>query len=252
MKQITLYEDETLYVGCTLRDQSLPCEGSLALHTNDPAQDIRANRRRLSEQLSLSLSNWCVANQTHSANSYEVKNDDRGKGANDCESAIAQCDALYTKEKQLLLGVFTADCIPLLFYDPTSSYCGAIHSGWPGTVQQITTRTFQQVIQKGLCPATTKVWIAPCIHQPSFQIREDVITKIQKLPFDTAPYLQFLPDQSALCDHIGLNVEMLKALGVQESNIHRCEMDTFQEQADCFSYRRDHTSHRHFSFLYKK
>lgn len=252
MKLFPLYEDETLFAGCTLRDPTLPCEGSLALHTNDPAAAILHNRKLLSEACKIPLDAWCLANQTHSASAHEATQADRGKGAYAADSAILSCDALYSNEDRLLIGVFTADCIPLLIYDPTSSYIGAIHSGWPGTVKQITMHTVETLIQKGLCPSSTRVWIGPCIHQRSFQIKEDVIKQVQALPFDTAPYLQFQPDQSALCDNVGLNVKMLTALGITEENIHICVLDTYQEEQNCFSYRRNHTSYRHFSFIYKK
>lgn len=253
MKLLTFYEDESILAACVLRDPALPCGGSLALHTNDDPTQIMSNRQMLSDQIRIPLSEWCCAKQTHSADYRCVQKEDRGNGSRSMTDVIAQCDALYTKEKGILIGVFTADCIPLLLYDPASRVSAAIHSGWPGTVRQITTHTVKHLMEtQGLDPATTKVWIGPCIHQPSFQIREDVITQIQQLPFDTSPYLQFQPDGSALADNVGLNVHMLGALGIPKANITVSPYDTFADGDAFFSYRKNHTTGRHYSFIYQK
>lgn len=252
MKQVIFQESHTFCTGCTLRDPSLPLEGSMALHTTTQTEMILQNRAACSKALHIPMEHWCLAQQTHSAHAQEVFETDKGKGAYSMQDAFPCCDALYTKEKQILIGVFTADCVPIILYDPSSHYIAAIHSGWPGTVKQITVHTLEQLIKKGLHPATTRVWIGPCIHQSSFQIRQDVIDQIRALPFDTTPYLQFQADGSALCDNVGLNIHMLRSFHIPQENIWVSPMDTFIEKKDCFSYRRDHTIYRHFSYIYLK
>lgn len=251
MKLLKLYEDDTLLAAATLRDSTLPCEGSLALHSGDTPQEVMKNREALCRELGVSLTQWCLANQTHSAHCQRVTMHEGGRGAFCVQDAIQDCDALYSDDP-LLIGVFTADCVPLLLHDSSSGFIGAIHSGWPGSVKQITYHTLAKLKQEGLCPQTTRVWIAPCIHRASFQIRQDVIDQIAALPFDTAPYLTMQADGSALCDNVGLNVHMLLAHGIQREHITISPYDTYQEEDMCFSYRRNHTTHRHFSFLYRK
>ncbi|MEI3147658.1 MAG: laccase domain-containing protein [Merdibacter sp.] len=97
----------------TLRDCTAPLCGSMALHTGEEAGAVMENRRRLSEE-TLPLSRWCCAMQTHSANAYAVTAEDAGRGALTIDDAIPACDALYTRERGVLIGVFTADCVPLL------------------------------------------------------------------------------------------------------------------------------------------
>lgn len=252
MKLQKLYEDRQLFVACTLRDPSAPLEGSLALHTSDDPLAVLHNRQQLSRQLGIPLHDWCLSAQTHSAHVYQVRDDDRGRGSTTMQDVVADCDALYTKAHRLLIGVFTADCIPLLCYDPISDILAAIHSGWPGTVKQITCHTLDTLLSQGLQVESTQVWIGPCLHQSSFQIRQDVIEQIQALPFDTAPYLCFQADGSALFDNVGLNIHMLRSYGIPQENIHPCSLNTYVAGEQCFSYRRDHTTRRHFTFLYHK
>ena len=251
MKMMILHEDTRIMAAVTLRDEHAPRYGSMALHTGEEPQAIMANREALSDR-TLPLSQWACAAQKHSAQACLVRDEDKGRGARSAQDAIP-CDALYTRERQVLIGVFTADCVPLLLHDPCSGIIAAIHAGWPGTVKQITRHTLLRLIdEEGLDPRSTQVWIGPCIHQPSFQIRNDVIEQIRALPFDVSPYLQMQEDGSALADNVGLNVHMLQELGITKEHISICEMDTCAEKKDCFSYRRDHTAGRHFSFLYCK
>lgn len=252
MKLLTLCDDAQLFAACTLRDPSDPLEGSTALHTTHDQTAVMQNRQALSHHLGIPLTDWCLSAQTHSAHAYHVRHADRGRGACSMDDAIADCDALYTEKRRLLIGVFTADCVPLLCHDPHSGIIAAIHSGWPGTVKQITHHTLRTLLAQGLQPASTRVWIGPCIHTASFQIRQDVIDQIRALPFDTAPYLHVQADGSALCDNVGLNVHMLQEQGIPRDNIHICALDTCAERTRCFSYRRDHTTQRHLTFLYRK
>lgn len=253
MKLLPLYEDERVYAAVTLRDKTAPIQGSMALHTQEDAQAARHNRQQLARHLALPLTRWCVANQTHSARCTAVQNKDAGRGGECIETALPQCDALYTKERKLLIGVFSADCVPILLYDAYSATIAAIHAGWPGTVKQITAYTIQRLIEtEQLCPSSTQVWIGPCIHQSSFAVRLDVIAQIQALPFDTAPYLSWLSNEQALADNVGLNIAMLTRAGIPLKQIYVAPYDTYADGEDFFSYRRDQTKGRHFSFLYLK
>ena len=54
------------------------------------------------------------------------------------DTAIPDTDALYTYEPNLVLCSFTADCVPVIFYNEVNGLIGVIHSGWQGTVKEIT------------------------------------------------------------------------------------------------------------------
>lgn len=131
MNLLTFFEDDTIMAAMTLRDRTAPLCGSMALHTGEEAGAVMENRRRLSEE-TLPLSRWCCAMQTHSANAYAVTAEDAGRGALTIDDAIPACDALYTRERGVLIGVFTADCVPLLLHDPHSGIIAAIHADGPG------------------------------------------------------------------------------------------------------------------------
>src|ERR1044071_1839926 len=55
------------------------------------------------------------------------------------------CDALTTRTPRILLGVKTADCVPVLLADARTGACAAIHAGWRGTLSSIVARTLERM-----------------------------------------------------------------------------------------------------------
>lgn len=243
----------SLIAGTTLRDQNQPEYNNMALHCGGDVNAIIENRRQLAEQFNLSLSRFVFANQTHSDHIRKISGADGGRGALDTQSAIDDCDALYTRETNLLLGVFTADCVPILLYDPMEKLICAIHSGWMGTVKQITAKTLHTLIhEEGCDPKHLQAYIGPAIAAQSFEVGMEVVEKLQALPFDPSPFIRFKSQEKALVDNKGLNREMLLQAGILKENITVDKNDTFAKNDSFFSYRRDHQCGRHLSFIVQK
>ena len=139
MNKIIWKDNEDIVAGTTLRDAQAKEDNNMALHVGGNLTDVIANRQRLSEDLGISLNQWVFTQQTHSDHMHEVTKADAGKGSLLYVDGIADCDALYTKESHIALGVFHADCVPVLLYDPFTHLIAAIHSGWQGTVKEIMT-----------------------------------------------------------------------------------------------------------------
>ena len=45
-------------------------------------------------------------------------------------------DSLITNKKGIALGILTADCAPILIYDPVNNFISAIHAGWRGAYKK--------------------------------------------------------------------------------------------------------------------
>ena len=246
------YEDDLL-AGTTLRDPSLPENNNMALHACLRKEDVLNNRDTLSKALHIASSQWTFAMQTHSDHIHEVTAADAGRGYRVYEEGIADCDALYTKERNIAIGVFHADCVPVLLYDPFTGIIAAIHSGWQGTVQEITRKTVTLLMQKEhVDPAHLMAYIGPAIAYRSFEIQQDVIDRIRAMSFDTHYYLTMLPNGRAIADNKGLNMQMLLNLGVERDHITVNPNDTFLKNDAFFSYRREPACGRHLSFILRK
>lgn len=245
-------ENQHIVAGMTLQDQSLPEANNMALHVCQEKQDVLENRGRLAKFLNVSIHDFVCANQTHSANFHHVTQVDKGRGALDNADAIPETDALYTYEPDIVLCSFTADCVPVLFYNDKTGLIGAVHSGWQGTVKEITLKLFQHLQQAEQCdPADIHVQIGAALSQEKFEVDEDVYTKFEKLGYaDDFMYY----NESTGKYHIDNQLTVKKQCelaGIPSNQVTIDRTCTFQDPAG-FSYRQDKQCGRHLSFIKRK
>lgn len=251
---IQFYETpENITAGTTLKDPNQTLNGNLALHTGEDATQVLENRQTLADALQVEVDQFVFANQTHSKKAYRVKAWDRGRGSLSTENAVDDVDALYTYESDVVVGVFTADCVPVIFYDEDTGLIGAIHSGWKGTAQDIVSATFAQIKNENpdIYMGNIKVILGPSIAQKSFEVDQDVADQFKALGY-ADDFIQWDDKgQKYLVDNQATVAKQLKRVGVLENNITVSDQDTF-EMVDGFSYRLDKTLGRHFNFITRK
>ncbi|MFP3813155.1 laccase domain-containing protein, partial [Bacillus sp. SIMBA_005] len=115
------------------------------LHVCTSTEDVLSNRKKLAASLQCDINDFICTQQTHSANFYRATVEDKGLGALRQDTAIANTDALYTFDQDVMLCTFTADCVPVIFYNERSGVIGVIHSGWQGTVKEVTLKLFRHL-----------------------------------------------------------------------------------------------------------
>ena len=93
-------------------------------------------------------------------------------------------DALVTDLRGVAIGVRTADCIPVLLYDPVKKVIGAAHSGWRGTINHISTKAVLEMARRwGSLPSDIRAAIGPGIGLDSFQVGEEVAVYFKESGF---------------------------------------------------------------------
>ncbi|MCL6444778.1 MAG: polyphenol oxidase family protein, partial [Alicyclobacillus sp.] len=107
---------------------------NVGYHVPDQPDAVTENRRRIARELGGDLEDWVVAEQVHGTHVAVVHQAHRGQGATPALSPVPGVDALVTQEPGLTLVVMSADCVPMLFFDPVQRAIGVAHSGWKGTV----------------------------------------------------------------------------------------------------------------------
>ncbi|MDP2113024.1 MAG: peptidoglycan editing factor PgeF, partial [Bacteroidota bacterium] len=150
-------------------------------------------------------------------------------------------DALITNEPGLFICVQTADCVPILLFDPQKKVVAAIHAGWRGTVSKIAQKTIQQMTEKFSCqPTDILAGIGPSIHMHAYEVGPEVVEAV-KANFSNSPALlkPSLNEGNAYFDLWEANQTVLLEAGIPEENIELMGLCSF-EQADLFySARRD-------------
>ncbi len=152
---------------------------NLGLHVGDQSEAVLVNRRRLASSLDWPFESWVSAEQIHSNKVAIVTAEHRGLGSDELETAIAGADALVTKEHDILLTSFYADCVPLLFYDPVQKVIALAHAGWKGTVSEIakwTIRAMEQTFSSE--PQHIRAAIGPAIGACCYEVDQPVIERI--------------------------------------------------------------------------
>lgn len=171
----------------------------------DTAQNVIENRRRIASALGISLDDMLVSRQTHSANIYMATANDKGKGAYTKADAIPNNDAFVVVEAGVCACVLTADCVPVFFYDPMTKIAALAHSGWRGTVQQISLKVVIRLIEMGCKPENIRVGIGPSIKACCYTVKDDVLQDLVKAYGQTA--YRFFEEQSNL-----LRLDLSKAI----------------------------------------
>ena len=90
-----------------------------------------------------------------------------------------KCDALVTSDNSLILGITTADCLPIIFYDQKNHVIGIAHAGWRGLVKGVLQNTLNKMINLGAQKKSIKSIIGPCIRLRSYEVKKDFVKKLK-------------------------------------------------------------------------
>lgn len=252
MKTNIYINNEKFIAGMTMKDDKELENNNMALHACNRTEDVLENRKNLATYLNCELNDFVCANQTHSSNFHRVTLDDKGRGAIQIDNAISDTDALYTYEPNVLLCSFTADCVPVIFYNEVTGLIGVIHSGWQGTVKEITLKLVEHLKQQEQCnPSDLQVQIGAALSQEKFEVDEDVYVKFKELGY--ANDFMYYNDQTHKY-HID-NQQTVRIqcelAGIPSEHITIDPTCTFISP-NGFSYRQNKKSGRHLSFIMKK
>ena len=160
-------------------------------------------------------------------------------------------DAIVTNEKSVIIGAFTADCVPVILVDENNGVIGAVHSGWRGTFNGISKKAIEKMVLEFKCDIKNiKAYIGPHIRQCCYEVSEELKENFTK---------KFNVDSEKLFKGRNLSMELcieedLKSIGVKENNIYSFNLCTHCEKENkLFSYRASNGTYgRLFSFSYIK
>lgn len=205
---------------------------NLGFRVGDDPESVKQNYRLVAADLEFDLERTVLSRQTHTDNIRIVTEEDAGKGITK-ESDIYDTDGLMTNIRGITLVVFAADCVPVLFLDPIKHVVCAVHSGWRGTVKKIGGKAVNMMKEVyGSEPKDIIAAIGPCIGPCCFEFGLADAEKI----FDSE-YYRALDNGKALVDILSMNVDILKAAGVAESNIDLANVCTVCNADKYYSYR---------------
>ncbi|MEG1685826.1 MAG: peptidoglycan editing factor PgeF [Bacteroides sp.] len=178
--------------------------------------------------------------QTHGTKIAVINTDYIYSSTEQQKNMLNGVDALITNEQGCCLCISTADCIPVLLYDPCRKVVAAVHAGWRGTVAGIVSKTLELMRERFQIETSDVIaCIGPGISAASFEVGEEVYETFKKEGF-AMEQISFLHPQTNKW-HIDLweaNRLQLIQSGVQANHIEQSGICTYVNYEQFFSARR--------------
>ena len=144
-------------------------------------------------------------------------------------------DALITDKKNILIGVLTADCAPILLHDQNKKMIAVIHAGWKGAYKGIVKNVIKFMIKKGCSPQDMTAVIGPCIAEKNYEVKSDFVKKFLKKDIKTKIFFKRIRNKN----YFNLNKYIYYQLKSLDINIVEIiKKDTFDIKNNFFSARR--------------
>lgn len=204
---------------------------NLAGFDEDTADNIYENRRRFLNAFDGSFKLATVW-QVHGDGVKTVRSNE------DVDNSEERFDSLVSDRPGVLLGVKTADCVPVLIGDPVIGAFAAVHAGWRGTVRSIVTRAVERMQSEfGSEPKNMVAAIGPAASSKNYEIGNDVIDAFSAAFEGSEKYFAPTSEGHAFIDLHLANKDQLLACGVPLGNIYTSPFCTMDRIDLFFSYR---------------
>lgn len=208
--------------------------GNKPRFTGDNETDYSGFRKELALSCKWDAERFIFPRQTHSDRVAIVTSENAA-------TTIANTDSLITNEPGLFVCVQTADCVPVLLFDPKLKVVAAVHAGWRGTVSKIAMKTIQQMTEKFGCQPTDIIaGIGPSIHLHAYEVGPEVVEVVESNFSNASSLLKpSLNQGKAYFDLWEANQTVLIESGIPEENIEVMGLCSFEHSDLFYSARRD-------------
>ena len=219
---------------------------NLAFHVGDEPKYVRENRAIIAEYLGVEPERISCGNQVHGLNAVEITENLVGAGAFGEDTAIADCDAVFTKLPNVPLFLFTADCVAVGIYDAKHHAIATVHAGWRGAIGHLPVLTIEAMNEAyGTEFKDCYIYLGPSIGPESFEVDVELGKRFElawhgMTDRSVADVVNYPGDKldKAYINLWNFIAEGLMVNGVPKENIAIGSTDTVTDKG-CYSYRRE-------------
>lgn len=201
---------------------------NVGINRGDNDDAVIQNRSKISDTFGIPVSNMIILNQVHGNIVHVITEDNlpNYKFSNVENALKNEGDAIITNIPDILIGINTADCVPILVVDNISKYIAVIHAGWKGAVNNVIESTINKMQELGC--RDLYFAMGPCIQKKSFEVGQDVSRHVDRKYISIINGKMYFDLQLYVLEKI----MKLGAISVSKMNIDTCTDQRF------FSYRR--------------
>ena len=169
---------------CPTFETDVPYAGfNLTDYCGDNPVHVAECREALCAELKITDSQLLLPHQTHTNRVALVDEALMEMDSSERYAHLQNVDALVTAQPRVCIGISTADCVPVLLYDPQNHITGAAHAGWRGMVGHILAHTIECMRTLGTNPRDLRAVVGPCIGPDSFEVGEEVVDAFLQAKF---------------------------------------------------------------------
>ena len=205
--------------------QSLNC----GLGSADKKENVLKNLELVAKKITCNKESLITLNQKHT---NQVIHFDNFKSIKNKLSG----DAIVSEVKNIGIGILTADCAPILFYDYKKKVIGCAHAGWKGALNGIIRNTVKKFNELNSNNNDLIAVVGPCISKKSYEVKTDFFEKFISQDKDNKIFFDKTSSDKYVFDLRGFINKELSNLNIK--NIDNIEMDTFSKREFFYSYRR--------------
>ena len=199
------------------------------LGSGDKKKNVLKNLNLVSQKIGCKDELLITLNQTHDNKVVCFENEGTIKNK-------LPGDAIVTKIKNVGIGILTADCAPILLYDPQKKIIGCIHSGWRGALNGVIRNTIKKFKELVSNIDNLFVVVGPCIRKENYEVKSDFYEKFINQSLKYKEFFKKIEDGKYFFNLRGFINNKISDLNIK--NIENIEMDTFLEKEFFYSYRR--------------
>jgi len=204
---------------------------NLGYTVGDDPKNVTQNLNLLAGVLDIDKKQLVSPKQTHSKNIGVVTS---------TTDIFPNTDALITNIPGICIFVRTADCVPILLYDPVQKAVAAIHSGWKSTLQEISKHTIDRMQKEyETQPKNLIAGIGPSIGHDVYEVGPEVIDQFQKQFHLNHAITPIKHSTKGLLNLWEINHQILIDSGVPLEQIEVAGMCTYSNPDLFYSARRD-------------
>ena len=205
--------------------ESLNC----GIGSNDKRENVLKNLELVCKKISCKNEALITLNQKHTNQVIHFKNEKSVKNK-------LEGDAIVSEAKNIAISILSADCAPILFYDPKKKLIGCAHAGWKGALNGIIKNTVKKFNELNSKNNDLIVAVGPCIGKENYEVKKDLLEKFIEKDKNNKVFFKEINNEKYLFDLRGFINREISDLNINNSD--NVEMDTFSKKEFFYSYRR--------------
>ena len=212
-------------------------EMNLGLYSDEDRGVVETNYRLLCSIMDMNVDNIAYLGQVHKGDVFIIDSDI--PTGIEADRSIYGYDAIITDKPGIVLTTFHVDCLPIYFFDNVKKVIGLAHSGWRGTLIEISLNVIKKMQEHyGTKVSDVFVGIGPGIDSCCFEVREDVFNKFYNGLIYSRPFLRSRLYGKYDIDLKAIVRQGLLNLGIRKDNIEVSNLCTACDEEHFYSHRR--------------